>query len=81
MKVLQQASQEHSIRLFLAWEYGLIGYVFPCDRNGEVDQNLLTTGALRDLVALRQGKHWAIPATVQPVIIQREHILTHYAVG
>jgi hypothetical protein len=38
-----------------------------------VDHNSLTADGLRNLIALRQGKHASIPASVKPVILQREY--------
>jgi hypothetical protein len=81
MKILKQPSEEQLVKPFLTWEHDLDGYVFPCNEAGEVDHNSLTTAGLRNLIALRQGKHASIPASVKPVIIQREYTVKHHAVG
>jgi hypothetical protein len=81
IKILKQASEEHRVKLFLTWEHDLDGYVFPCNETGEVDHKALTTAGLRNLIALRQGKHPTIPASVKPVIIQRKYTVKHHAVG
>jgi hypothetical protein len=81
VKIVKKAAEEKRVKLYLSWEHNSGGCMFPCNAAGEVDHSSLTTAGLRNLIDLRRGKHASIPATIKPVIIQREYTVKHHAVG